>query len=195
MPSALDLAEGNAALTDAVRRCRSLLNRRALVAAAASTVPIPGLDWAVDAALLSRVLPAINQEFGLTPAQLNRLPEHHREQVQKALAMVGSVVIGKLITRDLVIRMAQTMGKRLTAAQAARYVPIAGQAVSALMGYTVLRYLGEEHIKDCVRVVREAGLALPAPTLAPTPAPTPAPTSAPRRLRPARRTSSRRKND
>jgi hypothetical protein len=53
------------------------------------------------------------------------------------------------------------MGKRLTVQQAAKYVPLAGQAISALMGYTALRYLGEEHIKDCGRVVREARLALP----------------------------------
>lgn len=163
MASALDLAQGDAALLDAVRRCRKLLNRRALVAAAASTVPVPGLDWAVDAALISRVIPAINEEFGLTPRQIDALPDSKREQVQKALALVGSVAIGKLVTRDLVIRMAQMVGKRITAKQAARYVPLAGQAVSAIMGYTALRYLGEEHIKDCVRVVRQAQLALPAP--------------------------------
>lgn len=163
MASALDLAKGDAALQDAVHRCRKLLNRRALVAAAASTVPIPGLDWAVDAALISRVIPAINEEFGLTPQQIDALPDTKREQVQKALAMVGSVVIGKFVTRDLVIRMAQMVGKRITAKQATKYVPLAGQAVSAIMGYTALRYLGEEHIKDCVRVVREAHLALPAP--------------------------------
>jgi len=29
------------------------------------------------------------------------------------------------------------------------------------MGYAALRYLGEEHLKDCVRVVREARLQLP----------------------------------
>src|SRR5438046_4171734 len=99
MPTALDLAKGDAALLDAVRRCRKLLNRRALVAAAASAVPVPGLDWAVDAALLSRLLPAINEEFGLTPVQLDLLPDTKREQVQKALAMVGSVVVGKFVTR------------------------------------------------------------------------------------------------
>ena len=148
-------------LMDAVRRSRKLLNRRALVGAAASAMPVPGLDWAVDAALLSRLVPAINAQFGLTPAQLDGLPAHKREQVQKAVAMVGSVLVGKFITRDLVIRMAQSMGKRLTARQAAKYVPIAGQAVAALMGYTALRYLGEEHIKDCVRVAREAQLTLP----------------------------------
>ncbi len=113
-----------------------MLNRRALVAAAAAAVPVPGLDWAVDAALLSRLIPAINAEFGLTPAQLDQLSPHKREQIQKAVAMVGSVLIGKFITRDLVLKVkaVQTVGLRLTAGQAAKYVPLAGQAVSALMG-------------------------------------------------------------
>jgi hypothetical protein len=164
METALQLANGNPMLMDAVRRSRKLLNRRALVGAVASAVPVPGLDWAVDAALLTRLVPAINAEFGLTPTQLDLLPDHKREQVQKALAMVGSVVVGKFVTRDLVIRMAQTVGKRLTAKQAAKYVPLAGQAIAAVMGYTAIRYLGEEHIKDCVRVAREAQLLLPAPS-------------------------------
>src|SRR4030095_600865 len=103
------------------------------------------LAGAWDAALLSRLIPAINAQFGLTPAQLDSLPAHKREQVEKALAMVGSIVIGKLIPRDLVMRMAQAVGKRLTARQAAKYVPLAGQAVAAIMGYTAIRYLGEEH--------------------------------------------------
>ena len=163
MPTALQLAEGNAILMDAVRRSRKLLNKRALIGAAASAVPVPGLDWAVDAALLSRLVPAINAEFGLTPKQLDALPAHQRDNVQKALATVGSVLVGKLITRDLVVRMAQTVGLRMTAKQATKYVPLAGQALSAVMGYTAIRYLGEEHIKDCVRVAQEAQLALPAP--------------------------------
>jgi hypothetical protein len=165
MPTSLQLAEGNPVLIEAVRRSRQLLNRRALVGAAASAMPVPGLDWAVDAALLSRLVPAMNAQFGLTPAQLDLLPAQKREQVQKALAMVGSVLVGKLITRDLIIRMAQTLGKRLTIKQAAKYVPLAGQAVSAVMGYAALRYLGEEHIKDCVRVAQAAQLALPAPAI------------------------------
>ncbi|MEO5671612.1 MAG: hypothetical protein ABIR26_13035 [Ramlibacter sp.] len=163
MPTSLQLADGNTLLMDAVRRSRKLLNRRALVGAAASTVPVPGLDWAVDAALLSRLIPAINSEFGLTPQQLDGLPAHKREQVQKALAMVGSVLVGKFITRDLVLRMAAKAGMRMTTKQAAKYVPFAGQALSAIMGYTAIRYLGEEHIKDCVRVAQQAQLLLPAP--------------------------------
>ena len=151
------------ALDDAVRRARRLLNRRAMVGAAASAVPVPGLDWLVDAALLSKLLPAINAEFGLTPEQLDRLPQQKRDDVQKAVGVVGSMLIGKFITRDLVLRAAQGLGVRLTAKRAAKYVPLAGQAIAALIGYAAIRYLGEAHIRDCVEVCRQAKLALPAP--------------------------------
>lgn len=161
MPSSLELAAGNEVLTGAVLRSRRLLHRRALVAAAASAVPVPGLDWAVDAALLSRLIPKINAEFGLMPDQLDNLTPRDRERVQKAVAMVGSVLIGKFITRDLVIKAASKVGMRMTAKQAAKYVPLAGQAVSALVGYSAIRYLGEEHMKDCVRVALAANLRLP----------------------------------
>ena len=124
---------------------------------------MPGLDWLVDAALLSKLLPAINAEFGLTPEQLDRLPQRKRDDVQKAVGVVGSMLIGKFITRDLVLRAAQGLGVRLTAKRAAKYVPLAGQAIAALIGYAAIRYLGEAHIRDCVEVCRQAKLALPAP--------------------------------
>jgi hypothetical protein len=72
------------------------------------------------------------------------------------------MLIGKFITRDLVIRTAASVGKRLTVKQATKYLPLAGQALSALIGYSAIRYLGEEHIRDCVRVCQQASLKLPA---------------------------------
>jgi uncharacterized protein (DUF697 family) len=157
------MAADDPALTAAVQRSQRMLHRRALVAAAASTVPVPGLDWAVDAALLSRLLPQISAEFGLSAEQLDRLDPEKREKVQKAVALVGSVLIGKFITQELVLRAARTVGLRLTTKQLAKYVPIAGQAVSAAIGYATLRYLGDQHMRDCIRVVQEAQLQLPAP--------------------------------
>jgi uncharacterized protein (DUF697 family) len=161
--TASSLANGNPAYIAAIQRSRSMLNKRALVAGFASAVPVPGLDWAVDAALLSRLLPKINAEFGLSAAQLDLLDPGKRERVQKAVALVGTLLVGKFITKDLVITAAKMIGMRLTAAQASKFVPIAGQAVSAMVGYAAIRYLGEQHIKDCVRVAQEAQLALPAP--------------------------------
>jgi uncharacterized protein (DUF697 family) len=160
MPTALHLAADDAALQAAVKRSRKLLNRRALVAAVASAVPVPGLDWAVDAALLSRLIPAINKEFGLAPEQIDQLDPHKREQVQKAVAMVGSVLVGGFITRDLVIKASTQIGKRMATKQLAKYVPLAGQIVAATVGYAAIRYFGEEHMKDCIRVARQAQLRL-----------------------------------
>ncbi len=151
-------------IANASRRSRRLLNRRALVGAAAGVVPLPGFDWAVDAALLARLIPAINAEFGLTPEQLDRLTPQRREQVQKAVALVGSALLGKLITKDLIVKAAGLIGVRMASAQAAKFVPVAGQIASAAMGYLAIRYFGEMHIKDCVQAVessRATGRAAP----------------------------------
>ena len=161
MPTAQQMAASDDAMTAAVKRSRKLLNKRALVAAAASAVPVPGLDWAVDAALLSKLIPEINKEFGLTPAQLDKLDPKKRDQVQKAVAMVGSVLIGKFISRDLVIKAATKIGVRLTTKQVAKFVPLAGQIVSAIVGYAAIRYFGEEHMKDCIRVAKQAEMDVP----------------------------------
>lgn len=163
MATSLQLASDDPALLAAVQRARKLLNRRAMAGAAASAVPVPGLDWLVDAALLSKLIPEINIEFGLAPEQLERLPKRKRDEVQKAVGVVGSMVIGKFITRDLVIKSAAALGRKLTVKRAARFVPIAGQALSALIGYAAIRYLGEQHIRDCVEVCQQARLKLPAP--------------------------------
>ena len=161
MPTALQMAADDAALAAAVRRSRKLLNKRAMVAAAASAVPVPGLDWAVDAAMLSKLIPEINREFGLSATQLDQLDVGKREQVQKAASLVGSMLIGKLISKDLVIKAAQTIGVRLTTKRLAKYVPFAGQIVSAAVGYAAIRYFGEEHMKDCIRVAQQAQLEVP----------------------------------
>lgn len=159
-PARAPLPEVPEHLRPAVQRARRLLHRRALAAGVAGALPVPGLDWAVDAALLTRLIPRISAEFGLLPDQIDRLDPHAQERVRKAVAMVGTVLIGRLVTQDLVLRAARTVGLRMTAAQAARFVPLAGQAASAVMGYAALRYIGEQHIRDCVRVAQAAQLRL-----------------------------------
>ena len=160
MPTALQLAADDKVLQAAVQRSSKLLHKRALVAAVASAVPLPGLDWAVDAALLSKLIPQINKEFGLAPEQIDQLDPKKREQLQKAVATVGSVLVGSLISRDLVLKAATRIGTRMATKQLAKYVPLAGQIVAASVGYAAIRYFGEEHMKDCIRVAKQAQLRL-----------------------------------
>jgi uncharacterized protein (DUF697 family) len=144
-----------------VRHCRRLVNKRALIAAGVSIVPIPGVDWVTDVATLVKLIPEINHAFGLTPEQVERLAPDRRMVVYKTISAGGGMLVGRLVTRDLVMRLLRLVGVRLTTQQAAKYVPIAGQAVSAVLTFSSLRFVCEQHIQQCVDVSRQ--LMLPTP--------------------------------
>jgi uncharacterized protein (DUF697 family) len=148
-------------IDDVARYCRRMVNRRALMAAGVATVPIPGLDWLTDVGVLLKLIPDINLAFGLTPEQVERLAPDRRVVVYKAISAGGSVLVGKMVTRDLVMRVLRMVGVRLTTQQAAKYVPVAGQAVSAALTFSALKYVCEQHIRQCIDVSRQ--LMLPAP--------------------------------
>jgi uncharacterized protein (DUF697 family) len=154
-------AEGND-LQAVAERCRKMVRRRALLAAGVAMVPLPGLDWLTDVGVLVNVLPQINAAFGLSPAQIERLAPDRRIVVYKAVSAGGGMLIGKIVTRELVMTMLRLVGVRLTTQQAAKFVPVAGQAVSAALTYSALRYVCEQHIRQCIEVARQ--LQLPAPS-------------------------------
>jgi hypothetical protein len=94
------------------------------------------------------------------------MASHDRERIRKAASALGALLVGRLVTRELLVQLARHAGVRLTAQQAAKFVPVAGQVVSASMSYAALRTLGELHIKDCVRVAHAVRHQLPPPTAA-----------------------------
>jgi uncharacterized protein (DUF697 family) len=149
-----------------VRQCRRLVNKRALLAAGVAVVPIPGVDWVTDVAVLLRLIPEINRAFGLTPEQVERLAPDRRLAVYKAVSAGGGMLVGKLVTRELVIKLLKLVGVRLTTQQAAKYVPIAGSAVSALLTFSSLKFVCEQHIQQCVSVSRQLMLPAPRPSVA-----------------------------
>ena len=150
-----------------VRQCRRLVTKRALIAAGVAAVPIPGVDWITDVAVLMKLIPEINQAFGLTPEQVERLAPDRRLVVYKTISAGGGLLVGRLVTRELIIKLLKLVGVRLTTQQAAKYVPIAGQAVSAALTFSSLKFVCEQHIQQCVSVSEQ--LMLPVPTTA-TPA-------------------------
>ncbi len=143
------------------QQCRRLVTKRALFAAGVAAVPVPGIDWLTDVGVLLKLIPEINEKFGLTPAQIERLAPDRQVVVFKAISAGGSVLVGRLVTRDLVLAALKIVGVRLTTQQAAKVVPIAGQALSAALTFSALKYVCEQHIRQCIAVSRQ--LALPAP--------------------------------
>lgn len=144
-----------------VKQCRRLVTKRAAVAAGVAIVPIPGVDWVTDIAVLMKLIPEINRAFGLTPEQIERLAPDRRVVVYKAISAGGGMLVGRLVTREVIMKLLRLVGVRLTAQQAAKYVPIAGQAVSAALTFSSLKFVCEQHIQQCVSVSRQ--LMLPAP--------------------------------
>ena len=142
-------------------RCRKLVTKRALMAAGVALLPIPGIDWLTDIGVLASLLPAINTAFGLSPEQIERLAPDRRLVVYKAISAGGGLLVGRLVTRDLVLRLVRVAGVRLSAQQAAKFVPIAGQVVSAALTVSALKLVCELHIRQCMAVARQ--LQLPAP--------------------------------
>jgi uncharacterized protein (DUF697 family) len=148
-------------LAAVARQCRRLVNQRALLAAGVAAVPVPGIDWLTDIGVLLKVIPEINHKFGLTPDQIERLAPDRQVAVFKAISAGGSMLVGRLVTRELVMHVLKLVGVRLTTKQAAKVVPIAGQAVSALLTFSALKFVCEQHITQCIEVSRRLALAAP----------------------------------
>ena len=92
------------------------------------------------------------REFGLTPDQISKLSPNQQLIVYKAIVAVGGAMVGKLITRELVIGALKVVGVRLTVKQATKFVPLAGQALSMAIGFAAMQYVGRAHIKECAHV-------------------------------------------
>lgn len=136
-------------------RAKKMVTKRALISAGASVLLIPGLDVAVDIGVMATILNSVNQEFGLTPDQISRLPTEQRLRLFGILTMAGSTFCGKVITKAVLVSALSKIGVKLTATQATKWVPIVGSALSASISFSALKYIGNQHISDCVRISRE----------------------------------------
>lgn len=145
---------------DATRtRCMQLVKKRAAISAAVAVVPIPGLDVLADLTGFAKLVEEVNAEFGLTQEQIERLHPRLRIIAYKAAASVGGMLVGKLVTRGVVLRLFRRVAGRMSAKTTAKMVPLAGQLVSAVIGYTLFKKMAEQHVNACVNVVRELDAA------------------------------------
>ena len=137
------------------KECLRMSNRRALLSAAASVVPIPFTDIATDVVLLRSIIPRITERFGLSKEQVDGYDPQLAIFIYDAAKKLGSNVMGKYLTKELIVQILRKMGiRRLTTNQVARYVPIIGQAVSAALSYGAMKLIIRSHIHECYRVAR-----------------------------------------
>ena len=137
--------------------CRQLVRRRALWSAASSFVPIPGIDFITDVAVLSRLIADINARFGLTGAEYagDRTGRRRFDRVlaYRLATSATSMLTARIVTPGLLISVLRLAGLRLTMMEATRLVPLVGQAIAAGIAYVALTRIADRHIDDCLAAV------------------------------------------
>jgi uncharacterized protein (DUF697 family) len=138
------------------QRCRNLVTRRASLSAGVAVVPLPGIDIGTDIMILMRMLPKINREFGLSVEQVAELDPETKQIVMVLASALGSELIGRIITKELVIQIIKRFGLRIATGTVSKVVPIVGSALSASISFGAMKVLGNAHIEDCYAVARRA---------------------------------------
>lgn len=142
-------------IDDVRERCRRLVRRRAMLSAGVAAVPVPGLDVLSDLRLFALLIEDVNQEFGLSSEQVERMHPRLRVLVYEAAVGVGGMLVGKLLTREVVLQLLRRTGLKSVARQAGKLVPLAGQVASAAIGFVAFRQIGYQHVEACAEVARQ----------------------------------------
>lgn len=144
------LSHVEAMLTHTRKECVAMLRRRAAVSAMASAAPVPGIDIATDVSLMLDIFPRISERFGLHHDQVRVLEPRAQAILLKSYRTLGPTLVGRVITPILIVKLITATGARLTAKQAARYIPVLGSLSAAAIGYHAFMHVGKRHIHDCM---------------------------------------------
>lgn len=140
---------------DAIRdRCRRMVLRRATMSGAVAATPLPFIDAAADVGLLLKLVPRINEEFRLTPEEIEALDPSARVAVYAAIKRLGDTLVGKVVTRAAITWLLKKVGVKVAAKSTARLAPLIGQATAATLSFWMMRNLGMQHVEDCYKVAR-----------------------------------------
>ena len=106
--------------------------------------------------MFANLIEEVNRAFGLTPAQIERLQPRLKIIAYEAIGSVGGMLVGKLVTRELVHAGIETFAARSIGGQSAtKIVPIAGSVAAAAIGFVLFRQMGYQHVEACAKVARE----------------------------------------
>jgi len=137
------------------KECKKTSTKAAFISAAGGAVPIPGVDIGTDVAILLKTLPKISRRFNLSNEQIDELDDQGRLLVFNAIKRAGAELIGRAITKDVIITIFKRMGLKVATRQVAKYIPFVGSLVSAGISYGAMKIVINMHINQCYNVVAE----------------------------------------
>ena len=129
--------------------CYENVKRYAVLGAANAINPIPGLDIGVDAGLCLRMMADMRARFGLS-----KEAEHKLRHYDVLVPLVKKVF--DFATKEGVMILLKSFGKRYLGRSAAKYVPLIGQGIAAAAGYGMMRWFAHQYIEDSYALARLA---------------------------------------
>ncbi|MFB5674877.1 hypothetical protein ACE3NQ_13870 [Paenibacillus terreus] len=140
---------------DRIRQeCRAMVTKRAVASGGTALIPLPGADVFADVGILMQLLPAINAKFGLSEKDLSGLDAETKSMVYGLITSVGSSLIGRVVTKEIILHLLQKLGLRFATKHAAKFVPILGQGLAATLSFTAMRVIGNRHVDECYEVAK-----------------------------------------
>ncbi len=144
----------NLDLEQVKKECLAMVKRRARVSAGVAIVPVPFFDVAVDASMLTMLLPEISERFGLLKDRQGAVDLESREVHWKELKNRTVDFAGLMATRGIVKKTVQGFGGRIAAKQVTKFIPLGGQLVAGTMGYMIFKKIATDHINECYNLAK-----------------------------------------
>lgn len=135
------------------KECYSMVTKRATISAGTSAVPVIGVDIAGDVAILLELIPSINRRFGLSNDQIDGYDPVVKQMIYQLIKRAGLAMIGQEITKTLVTQALKKIAGRAVVKQLLKFIPFAGWAANAAIGFGAMKYIGNSHVDDCYHVV------------------------------------------
>ena len=129
--------------------CGATIDDYALASAAASAVPVPGLDIAADVGLIYKMFSALRSRYSLD--NVNAADFKHYVALSGVANEVFAYITKEGIMSFLVKYGAKALGKKTMI----KYIPIIGQGVAAYAGYKFSKSIGETYSMNCYTLCRE----------------------------------------
>ncbi|MFS0725695.1 GTPase [Paenibacillus sp. 1P07SE] len=128
------------------KACEKLLLLNSAAAAANGLNPVPGLNIAIDASILQKLLDQIRSNFDLSEDRIRT-----GAKIVPALASAANNLL-KSISFQGIIHLLQRQAGKTATTQLSRYVPFIGQALSATAGFSITYFTGKAYLDDCYKV-------------------------------------------
>lgn len=136
------------------QECLAMVKNRAKISAGVAVIPIPFVDVAIDASMLTMLLPEISERFGLLEDRVAAIDLESRAVHWGALKDRTVDFAGLMATRGIVKKTIQGFGGRIAAKQVTKFIPLGGQLVAATMGYTIFKKIANDHIEECYKLAK-----------------------------------------